>query len=64
MENQELLTIDEIAEKLKLKKSFFYHPYHRKGPDAIPCFKVGKKFIRYRLSDVMAWIEKQNEARG
>jgi len=59
----ELLTIGEVAARLKLKVSFFYAPVRREGPDAIPCLKVGK-YIRYRLPDVMDWINKQNEARG
>lgn len=56
-----LLTVDEIAARMKLKPSFFYAPVRRKGTDPIPCLKIGK-YIRYRLSDVMAWIERQNEA--
>lgn len=59
----EFLTIEEISTRLKLKPSFFYAPVRRKGPDPIPCLRIGK-YIRYRLPDVMAWIEKQNEARG
>ena len=59
----EFLTIVEISTRLKLKPSFFYAPVRRKGPDPIPCLRIGK-YIRYRLPDVMAWIEKQNEARG
>ncbi len=58
----ELLTGDELCQKLKVKKSFLYAPVRRKGPDALPCIKIGK-YIRYRLPDVMSWIEK-NQARG
>ena len=54
----ELLTILEISARLKMKPSFFYAPVRRKGPDAIPSLKVGK-YLRYRLHDVMAWIERQ-----
>ena len=61
-EQVEILTISEIAARLKMKPSFFYAPVRRKGPEAIPCLKVGR-YIRYRLPDVMAWIERQNEGR-
>lgn len=56
----ELLTIEEISAHLKMKPSFFYAPVRRKGPDAIPSLKVGK-YLRYRLHDVLAWIERQQE---
>jgi len=59
----ELLTVDEIAEKLKVPKSFFYAPCRRKGPDAIPCIRVGK-YLRYSLPAVQAHFAKQNEAQG
>lgn len=58
----EFLTVENIADRLKLPVSFFYAPVRRKGPDPIPCLKIGK-YIRYRLPDVMSWIEK-SQARG
>ena len=62
-ELEELRTPDDICERLNVKKSFFYAPIRRKGADPIPCVTVGK-YLRYRLSDVMAWIERQNRAQG
>lgn len=59
----ELLTGDALCRVLKIKQSFLYAPVRRKGPDAIPCLKIGK-YIRYRLPDVMNWIKRQNQARG
>jgi len=56
---EELFTVDEIASFVKVPKSFFYQPNHRKGPDAIPCLRMGK-YLRYRLSEVMAWLEKRS----
>jgi len=58
-QSAELFTVTEIAEKLKVKKSFFYAPARRKGCNPIPCVKVGK-YLRYRLPEVMAWIEIEN----
>ena len=57
----ELLTGDELCAKLKIKKSFLYSPARRKGPDPIPAILIGK-YLRYRLPDVIAWIER-NQAR-
>ena len=61
MENQELLTIAEIAQRMKVPVSFFYAPCRRKGPNAIPCIRVGK-YLRYHLQTVQAHFAKQNEA--
>jgi len=59
-EQDELLTGDELCKKLKVKKSFLYTPIRRKGPDALPCVRIGK-YLRYNLQAVMGWIEKQNQ---
>lgn len=61
-ETDELLTIDEIAAKLKVKKSFLYAPCRRKGHDAIPFVKVGK-YLRYRFAEVTEWIN-ESQARS
>ncbi len=61
MENQELLTIAEIAQRMKVPVSFFYAPCRRKGPNAIPCIRVGK-YLRYDLQTVQAHFAKQDEA--
>ena len=57
----ELLTFEEIAQKMKVPKSFFYAPCRRKGPDAIPCLRIGK-YLRYHEPTVRAHFVKQNEA--
>lgn len=59
----ELLTGDELCQKLKIKKSFLYAPVRRKGPDAVPCIMIGK-YLRYDLQAVKGWIARQNQARG
>ena len=59
----DLVTGDELCQKLKIKKSFLYAPVRRKGPDALPCIMIGK-YLRYDLRAVREWIEKQNRARG
>jgi predicted DNA-binding transcriptional regulator AlpA len=58
-----LLDIDEVANKLNVKKSFLYAPCRRKGPDPIPCIMIGK-YLRYDLQAVREWINRQNQARG
>jgi excisionase family DNA binding protein len=58
--NEQFETIDELAEILKVPKSWLYSKTRETGPDAIPRLKIGK-YIRFRLPDVMAWLEKRNE---
>jgi len=59
-EMESLLTVDELAAKVKIPKSFFYAPCRRKGPDAIPAYRIGK-YIRYSFPEVMKWIESRRE---
>ncbi len=62
MENQELLTIDEMADRLKVKPSWLYFRTMQTGKDAIPRVKIGK-YLRFNPGAVIEWIEKQyNEA--
>ena len=60
--NQNFLTIDEMAETLKVPKSWLYSRTREKGSGTIPRIKVGK-YIRFRLDDVMNWIEKNQAER-
>jgi excisionase family DNA binding protein len=57
---QRFLTVDELAEELKVKKSWLYSRTRETGPGAIPRVKVGK-YIRFVEADVMEWLKKQNE---
>ncbi|OPY07524.1 MAG: Helix-turn-helix domain protein [Syntrophaceae bacterium PtaB.Bin095] len=58
MDNQELLTVEEMAAKLKVKKSWLYLRTMRTGADAIPRVRVGK-YVRFNPDAVMQWIENQ-----
>ena len=56
MQDNSFLTIAEMAETLKVPKSWLYSRTRETGPGSIPRIKVGK-YIRFRLDDVLAWIE-------
>lgn len=58
MNNTELLTIDEMAARLKVKKSWLYVRCMQKGEGTIPRAKIGK-YLRFNPDDVMEWIGKQ-----
>ena len=58
--NQNLLTVDELAESLSVPKSWVYGKSREKGPDAMPKIKVGK-YCRFVLNDVLDWLKNQNK---
>ena len=58
--NHELLTVDDLAKALSVKKSWVYGKTRETGPNAIPRVKVGK-YCRFVFSDVMEWLMKKQE---
>jgi len=60
MENGDLLTLEEMADFLKVPKSWLYSRTREKGQGIIPRIKVGK-YIRFVKADVLQWLKKQNE---
>jgi excisionase family DNA binding protein len=53
-----LLTVEEVAELLKVPVSWVYERTRRRVSDRIPGFRLGK-YWRFRAADVLAWIERQ-----
>ena len=58
---KDLLTVAELAEVLRTPVSWVYSRTREKGPRAIPRVRVGK-YIRFRLDDVLDWLNEVNEA--
>jgi excisionase family DNA binding protein len=54
--DKELLTIDEAAEVLQVKKSWLYAQTRQSGPGSIPCIRVGK-YLRFQPPALMEWIK-------
>ena len=53
-----LMTIDEVAEYLRVPKHTVYHwRKHGHGPRG---FRTGR-YVRFRRSDVDAWLEAQSD---
>lgn len=55
---QNLKTIDEMADRLKVKKSWLYGKTRLKGKGRIPCLRVGK-YIRFFENEVIDWLKNQ-----
>ena len=58
---QNLKTIDEMADRLKVKRSWLYGKTRLKGEGQIPCLRVGK-YLRFFEDEVMNWLKKQNRS--
>jgi excisionase family DNA binding protein len=57
---QNLLTVEEMAAGLKVKKSWLYRKTMEKGPGSIPRVRLGK-YVRFVEAEVMAWILKNQD---
>lgn len=60
MHSDELLTVRDVADRLKVPMSFVYSPARRKGPDPIPAIRIGK-YLRFDADAVRQWVERQRE---
>jgi len=58
--NNNLLSVDELAESLKVPKSWVYSRSRETGPDAMPRIRVGK-YVRFELDKVLKWLKGQSE---
>jgi len=55
-----LIDIDEMAARLKVKRSWLYRKTMLKGPETIPRIRLGK-YLRFSPADVFKWV---NETYG
>ncbi len=60
-DKQELLTVKELADFLKVPVSWVYARTRQKGPDAMPCIRAGK-YRRFLKDAVLDWLEIQQRA--
>jgi len=59
---QNFKTIDEMANRLKVKKSWLYGKTRLKGEGQIPCLRVGK-YLRFFEDEVIEWLKNQNKSK-
>jgi excisionase family DNA binding protein len=58
---EELLTVSEVAARLKVPVSWIYEHTRRSVADRIPHIKLGK-YLRFLWSAVRPWLEARNQA--
>ncbi len=61
MDQEDLLTVSELATALKVKPSWVYGETRKTGPGSLPRLRLGKKYLRFSLEEVMAWIRDQRK---
>ena len=64
MENQELLTVEEMAARLKVPPSWIYSRTRIKGSEAMPGVLRCGKYLRFSPEVVLTWIEKKYSQEG
>jgi excisionase family DNA binding protein len=63
-ERKDLLTLEEMAARLRVNQSWLYRQTKRHGPGSIPRLKIGK-YLRFNEAEVMAWLmENQRTYQG
>lgn len=53
---QEILTPDQVAELLQVKRSWIFEKTRKRCPTPLPCLRIGR-FLRFRLRDIEEWLE-------
>lgn len=55
-EEIKLLTVSEMAEFLRVPRSWIYARTKQKGPNSIPRVQCGK-YIRFHVTEVLEWLQ-------
>jgi len=54
-------TIDELSERTRLKKSWWYSRTRQTGPGSVPRIRAGK-YLLFLPGKVDEWLKSQNQA--
>jgi excisionase family DNA binding protein len=57
-EHQELITISELSQKLKVPVSWLYSRTRERGEGSIPLVRVGK-YLRFDFGQVKQWLQEK-----
>ena len=57
----ELLTVQEVAEWLKVRPSWIYERTRRRGEGRLPYIKLGK-YLRFEETAVKVYLERQRRS--
>ena len=57
--DEELLTVEDVAEILRVPNAWVYERTRRRSADRIPGFRIGK-YWRFSESEIFAWVKRQH----
>lgn len=61
--DEQLLTIADVAEFLRVDKSWVYQHVRMRSRNRLPALRLGK-YWRFRKSDLISWVEQQRVGIG
>jgi excisionase family DNA binding protein len=59
----DLLTVEELAQRLRVPVSWVYSRTRETGPGSMPRMKIGK-YVRFIEREVMEWARRRSEREG
>ncbi len=59
---ERLLSPEDVAELFQVPRSWIYERTRLRSQDRLPGFRLGK-YWRFRLPEVVAWLESQRQGR-
>ena len=59
MQENEILTADELAKKLKVSKA----AVRRWTLDGLPCHRLGGRLVRFEFNAALTWLEQRQQER-
>ena len=57
----QILTLEEVAERLKVTPRFVYEKTRRTSPNPIPVMRIGR-FLRFHWPEVSDWLSRSGGA--
>ena len=58
--SEQYLTVEELAQKLRVPKSWVYSQTRKTGAGSLPRIKLGK-YLRFNWNQVQNWAREQSE---
>ena len=59
----QILTLAELAERLKVSERWVYEKTRRRSPNPLPTIRIGR-YLRFNWISVSAWLNEQEKSGG
>lgn len=61
LEPANILTPEELAQRLKVRTTWIYNKMRERGPNQLPHFRCGR-YLRFNWTEVSAWLQATRKA--